>query len=154
MSKFTKNTITQVVRTRSFTNRRDLSIVSTSVRENSILFSSLVTAVGSIWGRIGYWLFRLLWLWKKLFKILAFSFSSELIEPSFSRGGIDVLDCGEMKVLRTVHQSLAEIFPLVNFEAILSWKAFLASRISETVLFLKVLNCVQCNSVFVGLSFR
>ena len=121
---------------------RDLSIVSTSVRENSILFSSLVTAVGSIWGRIGYWLFRLLWLWKKLFKILAFSFSSELIQPSFSRGGIDVLDCGEMKVLRTVHQSLAESSPLVSFEAVLSWKAFLASRISETVLFLKVLNCV------------
>ena len=54
MSKFTKNTITQVVRTRGFPLGRDLSIVSTSVRENSILFSSLVTAVGRIWGRIGY----------------------------------------------------------------------------------------------------
>ena len=39
------------------------------------------------------------------------------MEPSFSRGGIDILDCGEMKVLRTVHQSLDESSPLVNFEA-------------------------------------
>ena len=47
------------------------------------------------------------------------------MEPSISRGGIDVFDCGEMKVLRTVHRSLDESSPLVNFEAILSWKVFL-----------------------------
>ena len=91
------------------------------IQRHSFFFVLFKLAVGSIWGRIGYWLFRLLWLWKKLFKILAFSFSSELIQPSFSRGGIDVLDCGEMKVLRTVHQSLAESSPLVSFEAVLSW---------------------------------
>ena len=53
MSKFTKNTITQVVRTRSFTNRERFEY-SLDFGLGSILFSSLVTAVGSIWGRIGY----------------------------------------------------------------------------------------------------
>ena len=76
------------------------------------------------------------------------------MELSFSRGGIDVLVCGDMKVLRTVHQSLDESSPLVNLEAILPWKACFASQISTTVLFLKVLNCAQCTSVGVSLAFR
>ena len=59
-----------------------------------------------------------------------------------------------MNVLRTVHQSLDESSPFVSFEAILSWKSLLASRISATVLFLNILNFLQLKSVFVRLAFR
>ena len=54
LSKFTKNTITQVARPEALPTGRDLSIYSISILDISILFSSVVTVVGNMWGRTDY----------------------------------------------------------------------------------------------------
>ena len=99
---------------------RVLRTDSTSKGDNIILFSGVITVAAGKVGIMAFCSFKIVLLWKKLFKTLSLSLSSVYIVSLNSRGGMDVLLLGAMKVLSVVHQSFEERFSEVSFAEILS----------------------------------
>ena len=64
---------------------------STSKGDNTMLFSGVLTVAGERLGIGAFCSFKIVWLWKKLFKTLALSVSSVYMTSLNSRGGMVVL---------------------------------------------------------------
>lgn len=80
---------------------------------------------------------------KKSFRILALSASSSYTIPSFSRGGIEALEAGEINVLSIDHHALDEVDSDLNFVARFSFSFRFESRIISVTVFLSFLNFSQ-----------
>ena len=94
-----------------------------------------------------------LYLKKKSFKRVAFSWSSVYTAPLCSIGGTVDLVLGEINDFKIVHQSLEEIEPDFNLSEILSVCVFLASLIMLTTLLRSFLNLFQLVGKLVSFAF-